>query len=110
MATTESLSIEADFAVQDGMASAVQGICTQMLAHAAPAQGLAFQPLLSADGRQLSIRASAPAEEAIQQLLLRIGPDLTQLDAHARVTQLHCTGAASQALRKTLTRFNATFA
>ncbi len=109
MATTESLNIEADFAVQDGVAAAVQRICAQMLAHAAPAGGLVFQPTLSADGRQLSIRTSAQAEADIQQLLLRIGPDLTQLDAHARVTRLQCTGAASPVLRKALTRYNATF-
>ncbi len=115
MATTESLNIEVDFAVQDGKAATVRAISTQMLANAAPAgvpplSGLAFQPLLSADGQQLSIRASAQAEVDIQLLLLRIGPDLTQLDAHAHVTRLLCTGAASQALRSTLARFNATFA
>lgn len=109
MSNTESLSIEVDFSVRDGMAAAVQGIGEQMLAHAASAQGLAFEPRLSADGSQFSIRTSASAEAAIQQLLLRIGPDLTQLDGCARVTRLACTGAVSQALRSTLTRFNASF-
>ncbi len=114
MAAIGSLNIEVDFAVHDGKAAAVQGICDQMLAHGAPAEvlpanGLAFQPSLSPDGQQFSIRASAQAETAIQQLLLRIGPDLTQLDAHTRVTRLQCTGAASPVLRKALTRFNATF-
>jgi hypothetical protein len=112
MATAEQLNIEVDFAVADGMAATVQDLCAQMQAHATAPQagGLEFQSLLSGDGRKFTIHSSAPDEGALQQLLLRIGPDLAQLDAHAHVTRLQCVGAASPLLRKTLSRFNATFA
>lgn len=110
MTTTDSLSIEVDFAVLNGKSADVHSLCAQMASHAASNDGFAFLPQLSVDGSQFSIRASAAAESAIQQLLMRIGPDLTQLDPHVRMTRLLCTGAASPALRRALTRFNATFA
>jgi hypothetical protein len=64
---------------------------------------------VNADRSRLTLQADAADEEAIRQLLLRIGPDLGQLDPHAKVSALKCASNASEPLRRALTPFNAAF-
>lgn len=124
-----SISLEADFSVKTGCLEVLQDLRALMLHHAGSAGPTAsfgdrsknlpeaggptdfsFDARLAADNLTFSIRCAAPMEEPLRQMLLRIGPDLAQLEANADLTRLHCTGAASPELQKALTRFNSTFA
>ena len=124
-----SISLEADFAVKPGCIEGLQDLRALMLHHAGSrdlsaagalesnatpgrsnALGFRFDAALSSDNQTFSVRCGAPLEEPIRQMLLRIGPDLAQLETSARLTRLHCTGAVSPALQHALTRFNSTFA
>ena len=129
-----NISLEADFAVKAGCLDSLQDLRALMLHHAGsrslsgdrlgegPAEGpdggsgtsnawgFTFDAQISSDHQTFSIRTGAQMEEPIRQMLLRIGPDLAQLETNARLTRLHCAGLVSPALQHALTGFNSTFA
>lgn len=110
MADAELFKVEAGFTVHDGKAEAAEAIRARMIQHAAVPGGLSFELQFDDDHRQLRLKAGAVEEEQIRQLLLRIGPDLEQLESHAKVSAVQCKGPFSAALRKALSPFNAGFA
>lgn len=109
MATTDDLLIEARFSVHPTAASAVTATRSQLLQHAMPSNTLDVSLEGGEGGQPWVLRVRAEDEEALRQLLLRIGPDLGVLSGQSQLMGVDCQGPMSDLLRRALVPFKPRF-
>lgn len=104
-----SIIIECDFDVHAGKSEEAKSHRHRMHELASNIAGLEFGLEHCVDSSKVALRVRAQNEEAIRQMLLRIGPSLELLASHTTISRLECRGTISDALRKTLSGFDAVF-
>ena len=105
-----NITIDANFTIGQGELDAVENIAARMTKESAcEAEEATFQAVFSTDKKMLTLKATFNSEDALRQLLLRIGPFLTELHGPAQPAGVTYVGEAPQLLKDALKPFQSTF-
>ncbi|MGE0143688.1 MAG: hypothetical protein AB7I19_11205 [Planctomycetota bacterium] len=107
--SNSQITVHCDFEVHAGKSEQAKSIRQRILDLTASVGNLTCGLDHCEASSRMSLTVHAQHEEAIRQMLLRIGPSLEHLAAHTSISRLACDGVISEALRKALAGFGAVF-